>query len=340
MNKIKIGISPEVEMINIILYNSKYNDICRELIGFSPMVEIENDYTKEIQRYFDSFYSHKVYRKVESMVKKGFFLSRPMEFALSIDSLNNFKSRYKLSKFAIDMSGGQKIIDELTDLLRDFEKVTDFNKFIPKINHYYKESLLRVNNLCEKYLFVEVIENFYGKSSNNCHFIISNLNKGNFGIHFKNENNNIDMYSVFTMYGTSEDEVNHELNRGALSCNTIFHEFSHPIINPLTEKNKELVNKYKIVYEYLRPYKRPLTGYVDWEECVNEHIIRACSIFLVRKTCGDYYADRHLEHDYNLGYRYIPNLIEKLEYYENNRDTYKTIDSFYKELIKSFSEKI
>jgi hypothetical protein len=148
------------------------------------------------------------------------------------------------------------------------------------------------------------------------------------------------LFSIFTINTVCSNEEENEFNRGALSSNVVFHEFSHPIINPLTEKNKDLVEKYKIAYEKLKPYKKPYAGYGDWEECVNEHIIRAISIYLVRNYCNSYYADKHLEYDYNLGYRYIPYFIERLDYYEKNRNTYKTIDDFYSELIKAFTQDI
>ncbi|EGT3617759.1 DUF4932 domain-containing protein [Clostridium perfringens] len=43
-------------------------------------------------------------------------------------------------------------------------------------------------------------------------------------------------------------------------CNLIFHELSHSIINPITEKNSELVNKHKGVYEEFEKYKTTFCG--------------------------------------------------------------------------------
>ncbi|MGL5756761.1 MAG: DUF4932 domain-containing protein [Paraclostridium sp.] len=334
----KIKVSLEVELINIILYTSKHGDICKNIIGFSPIIETNNMYTNEIKNYFGKFKNHKIYNQIEEMTQNGFFLGRPIELALSIDMLNDFKSKYEISNTSVEMSGGQKNIDKLIKLLKRFEKETDFQNFIPKINSYYVPSILKINNHLNKYPFIEATEKFYGSTNINYNFIVSNLSKGNFGIGFKNKNNKIDIYTVFTLDCISKNEDENELNRGALSCNTIFHELSHPIINPITEKNKKLINQYKSAYEYLKTYKTPFSGYADWEECVNEHIIRAFSIMMTRRYRGDYYADKHLKHDYDLGYKYIPNLIDKLQDYEKNRDRYKNIECFYEELILTFSQ--
>lgn len=66
----------------------------------------------------------------------------------------------------------------------------------------------------------------------------------------------------------------------------------------MTERNKELVEKHKQVYERLKPYKKSYAGYGDWEESINEYIVRAISIYLVRKHCNSYFADRHFEYDF------------------------------------------
>lgn len=338
MKKIKAKVNLEVELINIILYTGNHNDICKNIMGFSPIIEINNEYTNEIRNYFDKFKNHKIYNQIEEMTQKGFFLGRPMEFALSVDRLCNFKAKYKMSEYSIEMSGGQKSIDKLIKLLKQFEKETDFQNFTPKINSYYVPSILETNHHLDKYPFIEAIESFYGKTNANYNFIISNLSKGNFGIDFKNKNNGTDIYSIFTLDGVNKNEDENELYGGGLSCNTVFHELSHPIINPITKKNKELVNQHEVAYEYLETYKTPFSGYIDWDECINEHIIRAFSIMMTRRYRGDYYADKHLKHNYDLGYRYIPKLIEKLQYYEKNRGRYENIESFYEELILTFSE--
>ena len=108
------------------------------------------------------------------------------------------------------------------------------------------------------------------------------------------------------------------------------------MINTLTESNLALVNEYKEIHEELEKYKSEFSGYGDWEECVNEHIVRALSIHLSKKYFDIDFTNRRIEFDYNLGYRYIKEIVSKLEEYEKNRNRYKSKEEFYPELIKVF----
>lgn len=97
-----------------------------------------------------------------------------------------------------------------------------------------------------------------------------------------------------------------------------------------------LVNKYKEIHEELEKHKSEFSGYSDWEECVNEHIVRALSIHLSKKYFDVDFTNRRIEFDYNLGYRYIKDIVSKLEECEKNRNRYKSIEEFYPEFIKVF----
>ncbi|WP_369122741.1 DUF4932 domain-containing protein [Paraclostridium sordellii] len=60
-----------------------------------------------------------------------------------------------------------------------------------------------------------------------------------------------------------------------MTCNdNNFSKLSHSIINPITEKNKDLISKHNKGYEKLKKYKLYYSGYNDLKEFVNEHIIR------------------------------------------------------------------
>ncbi|OPJ64797.1 hypothetical protein CLORY_03060 [Clostridium oryzae] len=150
------------------------------------------------------------------------------------------------------------------------------------------------------------------------------------------------MFNIMTLFKICDNEEENEFCRGALSTNVTIHEFVHPLINPLTEKFSELVNKYQKAYEWLKLYKQPdfQSGYGDWAECVNEHVVRAIAIYLARKLGEKEYAAKHLEYDMKIRYMYLPALLDKFQYYEKHRDIYKTIDDFYPELVKVFAEKV
>lgn len=87
-------------------------------------------------------------------------------------------------------------------------------------------------------------------------------------------------------------------------------------------------------------YKLPgfMSGYGDWLECVNEHFVRAMVIHLLRKCDLQEAAEEMLDYDLQKGYKYIPLILEKYEYYDANRIVFKNFEMFYPELIKVFGE--
>ena len=150
--------------------------------------------------------------------------------------------------------------------------------------------------MVNKYPYVSILESEYGVEENAYYYILSGLMNGNYGISFDAEKKSgKDLYSVFST------------NDFSISPAILFHEYSHPFINPLTEKYENLVSKYKSTHELLAKYRLPgfLSGYGDWSECVNEHFVRAMAIHLLRK-CGLHdSAEKMLDYDFQKGYRYI-----------------------------------
>ena len=178
-----------------------------------------------------------------------------------------------------------------------------------------------------QYPYISLLENEYGKEQNSYNYIITSLMIGNYGISFVDERTKrTDMFSVFTTDDFS------------ISPSILLHEFSHPFINPLTEKFADAVKEYEKAYELLKKYKLPgyQSGYGDWPECVNEHFVRAMVIHLLQK-CGllDLSA-KMLNNDLHLGYKYIPLILKQYHYYDNNRNSYPDFESFYPVCLKYF----
>lgn len=119
-------------------------------------------------------------------------------------------------------------------------------------------------------------------------------------------------------------------------------EFSHPLVNPLTESHPDLEDAYREAYQRLKPYKLAgiASGYGDWQECINEHIVRAIATHLTKNCCGAAEAQRWQEWDFRLGYRYMPVLLTQLDCYEEQRQKYPTFADYYSSSMRVFSEEI
>ncbi len=331
MKQFHISVNPNLEFINSILLTSRYNEITTPYIGYGLMTTQVNEYTEAIKSFFEKHRQRPVYSYIEDMIPNGFTFSRPVELALSLGNSKNFSMQYPLSDLCIKYCGGIEKIRELLKLLKDLENETGYFGFFNEIKGYYDPFMEKARLVAEQLPYIPLLEDIYGKEQNSYHYVISSLMCGNFGLNFADQSRDtLDIVCVFSTVGWS------------ISAPILVHEFSHPFINPLTEKYADLVEEYSIAYDKLKPYKLPnfSSGYGDWHECVNEHLVRAMVIYLLRKCDLADDAAQMLRSDLSCGYRYIPFILERYRFYEQNRDRYPSFEAFYPSLLHVFSEEI
>lgn len=331
MKQFNINVHPCLELINSILLTSRYNEITKEFIGYGLMSEEQNEYTTAIKSFLQPYHCHEIYRMVEAMIPNGFTFSRPVELALCLNGQNNFSFKFQPSDLCIRYCGGMETITTFLAALQQFANETDYFSFFDKAVKFYHPILAEIEKNILAYPFISLLENEYGKEQNSYNYIISSLMIGSFGIEFTDAaTQKSDLFSVFSTDNFS------------LSPAILFHEYSHPFINPLTEKYSDIANQYQDAYESLKKYKLPdfQSGYGDWQECINEHLVRAMAIHLTSKCNLTELADQLRNNDLYRGYKYIPLILERYAFYDNNRNRYTNFESFYPELLKVFANDI
>jgi hypothetical protein len=246
MKKINVQVNPYLEFINSILLTSRYNEITKTFIGYGLMVEDENKYTIAIKNFFKPYANNPIYTKIEELIPNGFTFSRPVELMLSLGNSSDFSRQYLLTELCIQYCGGIDTIDDLLKQLKTFWEKTGYAEFFESVKDVYDPIVRRVVEFLSEYPFVDIIESEFGQSQNSYNYILSSLMKGNFGICFYNQDTEkSDLFSVFSTYDFS------------LSPAVLFHEYSHPFINPLTDKNYDIAQKYIDSYEELKHYNFP-----------------------------------------------------------------------------------
>jgi len=343
MKIINVGINPNLEFMNSILLTSRYNEITKPFIGYGLMTEESNQYTEAIKFFFYKYKASSIYDEIENMIPYGFTFSRPVELMLSLGDSKKFTIQYQLSDLCVQYCGGMEKIAGLLQHLNKFSHDIKYFAFLESMKSYYDSYLVKIYDHIQTFPFIDLLEEMYGQEQNSYNYIPSNLMVGNFGINFSNDiNKKLDLFSVFNLYDTGDDEEANEFSNGALSVNVLFHEYSHPFINPLTDKYRNIVDEYAEAYERLKEYKLPeyKSGYGDWVECVNEHFVRAMAIYLMLKCGLNEWADKHLNNDLYRGYKYIPAILELYKYYDKNRNKYETLEDFYPTLLSAFKEHV
>lgn len=330
MKKINVQVNPYLEFINSILLTSRYNEITKTFIGYGLMVEDENKYTIAIKNFFKPYANDPIYTKIEELIPNGFTFSRPVELMLSLGSSTDFTMQHQLSPLCVQYCGGMEQILKLLRSLKDFESKIHFFEFFDTVKSFYATIIQKTSESLGRYPFVDLIEQEFGKSQNSYNYVLSSLMVGNFGISFVDyKTYGADLFSVF-----STDDF-------SLSPGILIHEFSHSFINPLSDKYYDLAEKYIPSYEKLKDLKLPdyQSGYGDFKECINEHLVRAMSIHLLKQINHTDSANVQLKNDFYSGYRFIEKILERYDYYDRNRTQYNSIEEFFPELLESFDMK-
>lgn len=331
MKQINVQINGYLEYINSILLTSKYNELTKPYIGYELMTTDVNEYTNAIKCFFEKHLNDPIYNYIEGLIPKGFTFSRPVELMLCLGDSRDFSMQYVPSDLCIQYCGGLSKIQETLKLLKEFESKIGYFAFFEKVKGYYNPSIEKAKRIIDKCPYISILEEEFGKEQNSYNYIISSLMVGNYGISFVHkENQKEDLFSVFSV------------DENSLSVPVLLHEYAHSFINPVTLKYLSIVTEYQTAYELLKPYKLAgfQSGYGDWHECVDEHLVRAMVIHLLQKCNFLDMAEELLKREWYYGYRYIPWIIEQYKYYDCNRELYPDFEAFYPELLKVFSNDI
>ena len=108
----------------------------------------------------------------------------------------------------------------------------------------------------------------------------------------------------------------------------VWYEFAHAIVNPLTEMHRVEVAESA---QLLEPIREGMArqGFTQWPIVVNEHIVRALTVVLIRQQRGEEAAAEALRRDVESCFIYLPPLVRWLDEYSLTRSKYPAFSDFY-----------
>ena len=336
MSKLQVTVNPQVELLMVVLLTSNYSTLCKPFLGYSIMTEENTEYVKAIKSYFKHFSNHKIYRILDEMIPKGFALGAPVDIVLSLGSPPSLEKKRDYSSFAVERACGKEKVDVFVELLRDFADKSDFLSFFNENESTYANALQIFNQGVNRNQYIEILENFYGREQDSYDIYLTQLSKGSFGFSSKNGSGRLSLYNVC---GFMNNLLKGKSDLEEFLDNILWHEFSHPIINPLTDEYENTIKAPEKIYKKLKTNNHSWPDYSSliWKECVNEHVIRAICIFLCRKYISEPIANKRLDFDIKLGYTLIPSLLEAIAYYDKNRNLYRCFEDLFMELLDIFN---
>ncbi len=331
-NDVHYTVSPQIELISIVQAISDYP----KTFGFLMQPDSFR-YKTDVMSYFGAFKHHAVvewFDKVCLQPRKMNF-SAPPFVMLYTDNHMNLRADLDFDSFVLSRAGGIDSLKQFLGLLKDFAVKTNFNKFYRDHESFYRQIIDRAISNVDSINHVAELEDFYGTKQKSFNIVLVSLY------------NHVG-YGNSIVYKDGEREVFDTMGPQKIEDGLPFfgtcdylkyitrHEFSHPFVNPLTEKYWDLIKDYSANYNSIpETAKRNVCG--DWKECVDEFTVRAVTVYIAfqeSKKVGDAVYEREKAH----GVSYLDPLLASIETYSQNRKKYPTFDSYYPQLLKVFEK--
>lgn len=312
-----------------------------QVLSNNPLTETNDDfgnqtYVDEIKERFGKYKNHSVVKMDAYYREKyGFDYDAPITMFLQLDE--HFKTN-QLNDYILNkrLKGDQSIYQYI-DLLEDFAHEIKFEKYYNEKKEQYESFINQIITPLQNYDVTGYLRDYYNVSLDDKIFTINILpfQKGNaYGSTIDNH-----IYSSVSATRHCRDDsditfVNPKYQFGFASVT--LHEFSHSIINPLTDK-LNIISEEDDLFDEIKDIMHK-QAYGKNSTIMNEHIIRG-----IQARYQSIYDSNGVESYITAleknGFTFIKPIIESLKYYEKNRDIYPTFESFYPSIIENMKEK-
>jgi hypothetical protein len=329
-NRLSIGTNPQIELISIVQTISKYPEVFDFL-----MAKDSSEYKTEVIRHFSPYKNHPVVRMLNRLSMQPGMLnfSAPSAIMLLIDKKFDLRSDIIMDDFVVKRTGGLDSLKTFLDLLKDFAVKSSFNSFYKSHEDFYLNISEDVIKNLGQINYINELENFYGETQRSYNIVLVPLyGYVGFGNSLLFPDNKRELFCTIGpkgVVGNSPFFGNEDYLK-----DMIRHEFSHPFINPLTEKYWDKIRDFSRNYLAIPEVARKsVCG--DWQECINEFIIRSITTQLAYNESEESGAAMY-QREKIRGVNYLDPLLISIRIYQNERDRYPTFESFYPVLLNAF----
>lgn len=318
---VDICIDPRIELISIV-----------QMLSGDPLVT-QHDfvYKREAQTYFSAYQDHAAVTLFRMMSLEGFTFETVPRAILCLDNPPQLQQKLSFDQDVIERAGSEQQLWDFVALLRDFAQQSDYMHFFSSQKLFYEMVLAQVSPIVEANIIQ--LRDYFGMPLKDATFILGLLlHQGGFGTSHE-RNGRLYIHALIGPRTTAHDQP--VFGPDQFITEMVDHEFSHTVINPLTDAHAEQINSLAHLYGLVA---RRMQGQIgpNWSDCVTEHIMRAVTARIVCLRYGERAARGLLHKHQAWGFLYIPRLLKALKYYKTQRDTYPTFESFYPELLAAF----
>ena len=324
--KIKYTLDKRTEIMEIMLTLTDYFDRIPKL-----RVPTEFDYAVDVKNYFSHYKNHRAVKLLTEIIHElSFNYDAPIALMWQLNSDYTINELLKYP-FETRLGRSPKVLEFIKEI-RNFAIDSKYDEFYEKHIQMYQKWIEDTKSKVDENL-LDYMDEFY-KEELKRDYIINLMplqTHCNYGV----ENGNQSICNLGAKFSENKLEP-YFLSQKNLDL--IQHEFSHPLINPLTDK-------------YFNPRKMPTLSeevtkkmidltYGDVPTYINEQIIRCTTIlYLTHLDCGET-EESLIKEEEDIGFIHTRAVLQALKEYEKQdvplRKYFpKILEEFYKPLNNS-----
>jgi uncharacterized protein DUF4932 len=330
-NEIPILISPQVELFSTI----------HRLAGTGQYDEhMLPEYTREVEKRFAPFRDHHaVHLAIKMRASHGLNGNAPMAMASYLTEPPSLEGRAPLLPPPVDLDirWTEDAIPMALKAAREFARDSDFMAFFKDQQPFYKAAVGNLRSTLQGSRLLPWFRNFFGYQAEN-YVIIIGLQNGscNYGHSVTLPDGTREFVSILGARDPGSDGAPRYPEGWFIPI--IVHEFCHSYVNPIVDRNREMLREAgQAVFPYLKERMHD-HGYNLWNVMINEFLVRGCTIRYLAAEKGGHSARRQIERDSEAGFPGMRKLVALLVEYEDHRDIYPDLETFMPRIGEYFEE--
>ena len=243
-----------------------------------------------------------------------------------------------------DAEPGKRAIADFLPLVDDFYERARFDNFYREQQPRYEGIMAEVSASLPDASWLDLVGNYYGAGAGDdargFYLVPSPLSIAGHGFgNSVRRDDEIEIYHTFAPFCSVEPDADgHGFDSPQSLAELSVHEFGHSFVNHLLEPPHyaDVIERFAALYAAERE-----SGQMGWSPRVNvaEHIIRACEVRIALVANQPQDAARLLQHHIDqYGCRHLPEIVDAMDDYEQNRERYPSLTAFMPDLMRCFDE--
>lgn len=322
---LRVVVDPRIELMGVV-----------QLLAEYPLVtRYDFAYRRAVSARFRPWRDHRAVRLFTEMANRGFSYDAVPKTLAAVSEPPLLLLRVPLERDVVERAGGEKRLEELLQALREFAIESDFSSFYEEHLDLY-DSLVRAA-APDAALAVSELRDYLRQDPGGTVLVLAPLlHDGGFAVLQDSHPGRPPRAVAFLgPQGAAGDRP--DFGGAERLGGTVWHEFAHTVVNDLTDRHEETVDRHEELFGPIRKHMRR-QAYATWQTAVNEHVIRAITSRLVALRYGEDAGREALASEEARGFEYVRDLAERLREFEVDRDSWPTFASFYPRLLEALEE--